>query len=119
MQKYKSISSLWNVMLKEQATGLVKRLLPSNTPIKVFATYRHSDEVCGIAFSYSENLKVSIDSFLNLKELYVQLYLDAAYKSNKLLIIQLSSEINKDIFAYLCDSLIESIENCETESKAM
>ena len=64
-------------MLKEQATGLVKRLLPSNTPIKVFATYRHSDEVCGIAFSYSENLKVSIDSFLNLKELYVQLYLDA------------------------------------------
>lgn len=91
MQKYKSISSLWNVMLKEQATGLVKRLLPSNTPIKVFATYRHSDEVCGIAFSYSENLKVSIDSFLNLKELYVQLYLDAAYKSNKLLIIQLSS----------------------------
>ena len=119
MQKYKSISSLWNVMLKEQATGLVKRLLPSNTPIKVFATYRHSDEVCGIAFSYSENLKVSIDSFLNLKELYVQLYLDAAYKSNKLLIIQLSSEINKDIFAYLCDSLIESIENCETESKAI
>ena len=77
-------------MLKEQATGLVKRLLPSNTPIKVFATYRHSDEVCGIAFSYSENLKVSIDSFLNLKELYVQLYLDAAYKSNKLLIIQLT-----------------------------
>ena len=46
MQKYKSISSLWNVMLKEQATGLVKRLLPSNTPIKVFATYRQSDEVC-------------------------------------------------------------------------
>ena len=67
MQKYKSISSLWNVMLKEQATGLVKRLLPSNTPIKVFATYRHSDEVCGIAFSYSENLKVSIDSFLIFK----------------------------------------------------
>ena len=54
MQKYKSISSLWNVMLKEQATGLVKRLLPSNTPIKVFATYRHSDEVCGIAFSGCE-----------------------------------------------------------------
>ncbi len=119
MQKYKSISSLWNVMLKEQATGLVKRLLPSNAPIKVFATYKHSDRVCGIAFSYSEKLKVSIDSFLNLKELYVQLYLDAAYKSNKLLIIQLSSEINKDILAYLCDSLIESIENCDTESKAI
>ena len=47
------------------------------------------------------------------------MYLDAAYKSNKLLIIQLSSEINKDIFAYLCDSLIESIGNCETESKAI
>lgn len=119
MQKYKSISSLWSVMLKEQATGLVKRLLPTNAPIKVFATYKHSDKVCGIAFSYSENLKVSIDSFLNLKELYVQLYLDAAYKSRKLLIIQLSSDINKDIFAYLCDSLIESIENCNTESKAI
>lgn len=96
-------------MLKEQATGLVKRLLPTNAPIKVFATYKHSDKVCGIAFSYSENLKVSIDSFLNLKELYVQLYLDAAYKSRKLLIIQLSSDINKDIFAYLCDSLIDPL----------
>ena len=94
MQKYKSISSLWNVMLKEQATGLVKRLLPSNTPIKVFATYRHSDEVCGIAFSYSENLKVSIDSFLNLKELYVQLYLDAAYKSNNISVPLKWDELN-------------------------
>ena len=82
MQKYKSISSLWSVMLKEQATGLVKRLLPTNAPIKVFATYKHSDKVCGIAFSYSENLKVSIDSFLNLKELYVQLYFCLLYTSD-------------------------------------
>ena len=119
MQNHNSILSLWGILSQELASGFVKRLLPTKAPIKVFATYNHSEKSFGIAFSCGEAIKISVDSFRNLKELCVQLFLDASYKPNKLLTIQLSSASNKDIFAYLCDNLIESIGNCDTESKAV
>lgn len=119
MQKHNNISSLWEIMSQEKSVGLVKRLLPSSSPLKVFATYKYPENICGIAFSCDRELKLSIDSFYNLKELSVQLFLDASYQPNRLLTIQLFSDTNKDIFAYLCGNLIETIEKCETEAKAI
>lgn len=119
MQKHNNISSLWEIMSQEKSVGLVKRLLPSSSPLKVFATYKYPENICGIAFSCDRKLKLSIDSFYNLKELSVQLFLDASYQPNRLLTIQLFSDTNKDIFAYLCGNLIETIEKCETEAKAI
>lgn len=119
MQKHNNISSLWEIMSQEKSVGLVKRLLPSSSPLKVFATYKYPENICGIAFSCDRKLKLSIDSFYNLKELSVQLFLDASYQPNRLLTIQLFSDTNKNIFAYLCGNLIETIEKCETEAKAI
>ena len=119
MQKHNNISSLWEIMSQEKSVGLVKRLLPSSSPLKVFATYKYPENICGIAFSCDSKLKLSIDSFYNLKELSVQLFLDTSYQPNRLLTIQLFSDTNKDIFAYLCGNLIETIEKCETEAKAI
>lgn len=119
MQKHNNISSLWEIMSQEKSVGLVKRLLPNNSPLKVFATYKHPENICGIAFSCDSKLKLSIDSFYNLKELSVQLFLDTSHQPNRLLTIQLFSDTNKDIFAYLCGNLIETIEKCETEAKAI
>lgn len=119
MQKHNNISSLWEIMSQEKSVGLVKRLLPNNSPLKVFATYKHPENICGIAFSCDSKLKLSIDSFYNLKELSVQLFLDTSYQPNKLLTIQLLSDANTDIFAYLCGNLVETIERCDTEAKAI
>ncbi len=119
MQKHNNISSLWEIMSQEKSVGLVKRLLPSSSPLKVFATYKYPENICGIAFSCDSKLKLSIDSFCNLKELSVQLFLDTSYQPNRLLTIQLFSDTNEDIFAYLCGNLIETIEKCETEAKAI
>lgn len=119
MQKHNNISSLWEIMSQEKSVGLVKRLLPSSSPLKVFATYKYPENICGIAFSCDSKLKLSIDSFYNLKELSVQLFLDTSYQPNRLLTIQLFTDPNKDIFAYLCGNLIETIEKCETEAKAI
>lgn len=119
MQKHNNISSLWEIMSQEKSVGLVKRLLPSSSPLKVFATYKYPENICGIAFSCDSKLKLSIDSFYNLKELSVQLFLDTSYQPNRLLTIQLFSDANKDIFAYLCGNLIETIEKYETEAKAI
>lgn len=119
MQKHNNISSLWEIMSQEKSVGLVKRLLPNNSPLKVFATYKHPENICGIAFSCDSKLKLSIDSFYNLKELSVQLFLDTSHQSNRLLTIQLFSDANTDIFAYLCGNLVEAIERCDTEAKAI
>ena len=119
MQMHNNISSLWEIMSQEKSVGLVKRLLPSSSPLKVFATYKYPENICGIAFSCDSKLKLSIDSFCNLKELSVQLFLDTSYQPNRLLTIQLFSDANKDIFAYLCGNLIETIEKYETEAKAI
>ena len=119
MQKHNNISSLWEIMSQEKSVGLVKRLLPNNSPLKVFATYKHPENICGIAFSCDSKLKLSIDSFYNLKELSVQLFLDTSYQPNRLLTIQLLSDANIDIFAYLCGNLVETIERCDTEAKAI
>lgn len=119
MQKHNNISSLWEIMSQEKSVGLVKRLLPNNSPLKVFATYKHPENICGIAFSCDSKLKPSIDSFYNLKELSVQLFLDTSYQPNRLLTIQLFSDANTDIFAYLCGNLVETIERCDTEAKAI
>lgn len=119
MQKHNNISSLWEIMSQEKSVGLVKRLLPNNSPLKVFATYKHPENICGIAFSCDSKLKLSVDSFYNLKELSVQLFLDTSYQPNRLLTIQLFSDANTDIFAYLCGNLVETIERCETEAKAI
>ena len=96
MQKHNNISSLWEIMSQEKSVGLVKRLLPNNSPLKVFATYKHPENICGIAFSCDSKLKLSIDSFYNLKELSVQLFLDTSYQPNRLLTIQLFSDANTD-----------------------
>lgn len=119
MQKHNNISSLWEIMSQEKSEGLVKRLLPNNSPLKVFATYKHPENICGIAFSCDSKLKLSVDSFYNLKELSVQLFLDTSYQPNRLLTIQLFSNANTDIFAYLCGNLVETIERCDTEAKAI
>lgn len=119
MQKHNNISSLWEIMSQEKSVGLVKRLLPNNSPLKVFATYKHPENICGIAFSCDSKHKVSIDSFYNLKELSVQLFLDTSYQPNRLLTIQLFSDVNTDIFAYLCGNLVETIERCDKEAKAI
>ena len=119
MQKHNNISSLWEIMSQEKSVGLVKRLLPNNSPLKVFATYKHPENICGIAFSCDSKLKLSIDSFYNLKELSVQLFLDTSYQPNRLLTIQLFSDVNTDIFAYLCGNLVETIERCDKEAKAI
>ena len=119
MQKHNNISSLWEIMSQEKSVGLVKRLLPNNSPLKVFATYKHPENICGIAFYCDSKLKLSIDSFYNLKELSVQLFLDTSHQPNRLLTIQLFSDANTDIFAYLCGNLVEAIERCDTEAKAI
>lgn len=119
MQNNTSILSLWETMAQEEAYGMVKRLFLSVAPIRIFGTYTLPDNICGVAFSYSKSIKVSVESFKNLKELNVKLVPDTTYETNNLLIIQLASNANRDVFACLCNNLASVIQNTRTEIKAV
>ena len=119
MQNNASILSLWETMSQEHANGMVKRMFPSAAPNRIFVTYTLPENMCGVAFSYSRSIKVSVDSFKNLKELNVKLVPDTTYETNNLLIIQLASNANRDVFACLCDNLASVIQNAGTEQEAV
>lgn len=119
MQNNTGILSLWETMAQEHAYGMIKRMFPSAAPIRIFGTYTSPENICGVAFSYSKSIKVSVESFKNLKELNVKLVPDTTYETNNLLIIQLSSNANRDVFACLCDNLTSVIQNADTEQKAV
>lgn len=114
-----SILSLWHIMAQEQTVGLVKRLFLVDAPIKIFGIYKYPEETYGVAFSFAKDVKISLDSFRNLKELTIQLVQDMTYKSNRLLLVQLSSLENLDVFACLCDNLIGVVRKCGTSSEAV
>lgn len=114
-----SILSLWHIMSQEQTIGLVKRLFLVDASVKIFGIYRYPEKTYGLAFSFSRDIKINLDSFRNLKELTIQLVQDMTYTSNRLLLIQLSSLENLDVFACLCDNLIEVVRKCHTSSEAV
>ena len=114
-----SILSFWNSMSDGYSDGITKRLLPINAPLRIFSTYKYPENLCGIAFSFIQSINVSVDSFKHMKELSVQLLLDNSFEGNKLLIVQLKTINNKDVFACLCDNLIGAIQNVKTEKLAI
>lgn len=119
MHNSTGILSLWETMALEHTDGMVKRMFPSAAPIRIFGTYTLPENICGVAFSYSKSIKISVESFKNLKELNVKLVPDTTYETNNLLIIQLASNANRDVFACLCDNLASVIQHTETEQKAV
>ena len=106
-------------MAQGHTDGMVKRLFLSVAPIRIFCTYTLPENIYGVAFSYSKSIKVSVESFKNLKELNVKLVPDTTYETNNLLIIQLASNVNRDVFACLCNNLTSVIQNTGTEQKAV
>lgn len=68
-----SILSLWHIMAQEQTVGLVKRLFLVDAPIKIFGVYKYPEKIYGVAFSFTKDVKINLDSFRNLKELSIQL----------------------------------------------
>jgi hypothetical protein len=111
-----SILVFWNQMSQVTSTGLVKRLFKPTNTVMVYATYNHTDKMCGIAISYDKTIRVDVTPFSSFSELSVNIYGD---QGKNLLTIQLKSISNRDIFAVLCDNLVQTIDQCVTEQDAV
>ena len=113
------IAELWQQLEDEKTVGLVKRLYSSEINFLIYATFKYPESYFGIAFNFSNNIKIDISNFENLRDLKVLLLEDTSYDNTKLLIIELLHPSNRDIFATLCENLVLSVIQLNTEQKVI
>jgi len=111
------ILELWETLEEEKSVGLVKRLYSSDVPFHIYGTFQYPERYYGVAFTFSKDIRIDISSFDNLRELNVMLLTDTTFVNSRLLIIQLLYPNSRDIFASLCENLIQSVIKLNTEQK--
>ena len=105
------ILELWDELERSAEVGLFKRLYSSDKPFHIYGVYSYPQRYYGIAFEVNHNVRSNIGSFENLRNLKITL------TSDNLLIVLLLDKDKKDIFAALCENLIDSVIDITAESK--
>ncbi|MDR0941309.1 MAG: PD-(D/E)XK motif protein [Bacteroidales bacterium] len=111
------IAEIWEILEEEKSVGLVKRLYSSDVPFHIYATFQYPERYYGIAFTFSNDIRIDVSSFVNLRDLKVMLINDNTFVNSRLLVIQLLHPHSRDIFASLCESLIQSVIKLNSEKK--
>ncbi|MDR1171222.1 MAG: PD-(D/E)XK motif protein [Bacteroidales bacterium] len=111
------IAEIWEALEEEKSVGLVKRLYSSDVPFHIYGTFHYPERYYGVAFTFSNDIRIDVSSFINLRELKVMLLNDTTFANSRLLIIELLYPNSRDIFASLCENLIQSVICLNTEQK--
>lgn len=117
MENNNHITELWQQLEGEKTLGLVKRLYSSEIDFRIYATFQYPEVYYGVAFNFSNNIKIDVSSFDNLKDLKVLLLDDPSFVNTKLLVIELLHATSKDVFSALCQNLIQSVIQINSEQK--
>lgn len=113
------ILEIWDALEDEKNIGLVKRLYSSDIPFHIYGIFHYPERYYGIAFTFGKKVYIDISSFSNLRELKVMLVNDTTFENSNLLIIQLLYPNSRDIFASLCENLIQSVASLGSEQKVI
>lgn len=111
------ILKIWSDLETKKKDGFYKQLYESHKPFHVYGTYDYSGKVYGIGFIISNNYRIDIDNFSNLKDLKVTIIKDTSFENSRFLSIQLLDASNKDVFYVLCENLIQSVINLPSEKE--
>ncbi len=111
------IAEIWATLEQEKNDGLVKRLYSTDISFHIYGIFQYPERYYGVAFTLSNDIHIDVSSFDNLRELKVKLINDTTFENSRLLIIQLLHPDSRDIFASLCENLIQSVINLNTEQK--
>ncbi len=117
MTNNNNVSEIWEVLEEQKNLGLVKLIYPTDEELHIFCTLQYPERYYGIAFTFSNDIRIDVSTFNNLRELKVNLIVDSTFVNSRLLIIQLLHPNSRDIFASLCENLIQSVVRLNTEKK--
>lgn len=121
MNKDSKIKAIWMELAETHVSGLVKRAVDIPSCLKMFCTYKSPDGFYGIAFSFSQDIKLDISPFSNLSEIEVSLSKDNSFPDSKFLLIQLLDRGDRvrDIFATICGNIANTILSISSERDAV
>lgn len=109
------ILEIWSSIEQSNEAGLLKRLYSSDSELHVYAIFQNPENRCGIALSYSKDISVDISPFSNLRDLQVSIQTDSSFSQNNLLIIKLLYDQSRDVFAVMCENMVQSVLSLHSE----
>lgn len=121
MIKDSEIKAIWMELAEAHVSGLVKRAIDITSCLKMFCTYKSPEGFYGIAFSFSQEIKLDISPFCNLSEIEVSLFKDNSFPNSMFLFIQLLDRGDRvrDIFAAICGNIARTILSISSERDAV
>lgn len=113
------IMEIWSSIEQSNEAGLLKRLYSSDSELHVYAIFQNPENHCGIALSYNKNIGVDISPFSNLRDLQVSMQTDSSFPQNNLLIIKLLYDQSRDVFAVMCENMVQSVLSLHSEREVV
>jgi len=109
----RNILEMWAILEQQSdEQGLLKRLYTNVSGLYIYAVFQvfqNYEKRCGIALSFDESIHIDVSEFSNLRDLQVSSARDSSFKNNNLLIINLLQDQNRDVFAVMCENMIQSV----------
>ena len=115
------IINIWSRLSKTDTIGLIKVLYSPNTSQYIYCTRLNPEGFYGLGISYNEKINISsnLKSLSKLRDVQIYITKDRSYKENNILILQLLNSRYIEIFAVLCENLVQSISTLSDSNKAI
>jgi len=118
MTTMKKINQIWEELASDNtiSNGLLIRRFSGTIFPDIFVTIQNPGKELCLAISLSLNTTINISAYSSFQEIVLDIIPDSNDNKKKLLIIKLSNNSHRDVFATLCDDLINSISDEKNES---
>jgi len=113
------ILEIWANIEQSNETGLLKRLYTNDSELYIYAVFQNPERHCGIALSFDKSISIDVSSFSNLRDLQVVLTNDNSFPDNNLLVIKLLHYQSRDVFAVMCENMIQSVLSLRSEKQVV
>lgn len=113
------ILEIWANIEQSNETGLLKRLYTNDAELYIYAVFQNPERHCGIALSFDKSIRIDVSSFSNLRDLQVTLTHDNSFINNNLLIIKLLHYQSRDVFAVMCENMVQSVLSLRSEKQVV
>ncbi|OAV75595.1 hypothetical protein Barb7_00771 [Bacteroidales bacterium Barb7] len=97
----------------------MKRLYTNEPELHIYAVFQHPERYCGIALSFDKSIHIDVSQFSNLRDLNVTLTYDNSFIDNNLLVIKLLHYQSCDVFAVMCENMVQSVLSLRSEKRVV
>ncbi|MBS1537771.1 MAG: PD-(D/E)XK motif protein [Bacteroidetes bacterium] len=113
------IKQIWEDLAKDKSLqkGLLFRRYSGSVKPDIYVALQYPEKFWCVYVAINATTEVNISNFSNLQEIHVDLFASPNENGKNILIFKLLNFEHKDIFAVLCEDLIESISEETNEKK--